>query len=153
MVGEQHHLVLSQEQRVGHVAERSPGVVGGLVQPRPGGVDGQARPQRVDHLLAVQPTPVGQGEQLHQGRGAAAAPDVIGDGHPVARDGEASEQCDVDVHAGASFVAALWLGKCYRWTAVMPLCQAGRDSRYSTSSVIAADTRRIRLGTSSMSQA
>ena len=161
VVREQQDLVLAQQDGALAVAECPPRVVRRLVQPRAGGLDADAGPQRVHDPLAVHAAPVGEGEQLHQRGSAASAPGVIGDRHSVGDDGEAlrAARCrrtcrclDRDRPPRLRYAIAVpprrpLFPSCHRAG-----CQDGSDSRYSTSSVIAALTRRIRPGTSPMSQ-
>ena len=101
-IGKQEHQVVAQQQRGGLVAEGTACVVRGLVQPRHRGLDGQVRPERVHHLLAVHPAALGQRQHLHQGCGPTSAPRDRGDDGVSGRDREAPEQRDRDVHVGAS---------------------------------------------------
>ena len=68
------------------------------MQPGCGLVDRHLRPERVHHLLAVQLTPRGQGEQLDQARGLAPAPGRGWNGAVVDSDVEASQKEDLHAH-------------------------------------------------------
>ena len=74
------------------LAERLPGEVGGLMQPRQREVEVDVRPERVDHAVAVQLGSGREGEELHERRGMAAAPPLVGEGDAVDADGEAAHQ-------------------------------------------------------------
>ncbi len=71
--GEERDLVASQNDRFA-VAERLAGIVRGLVEPRPGFVDGKLGPDRIEALLAVQASPRRKGEELDEARRVAALP-------------------------------------------------------------------------------
>ncbi len=76
-------------------------VVGCLVQAWAGLLDEGVRPERVDHLLAVQPVVDGERQQLDQRCGAAAGPGVDRDRDAVDVDRESPEQKDAYVHGHA----------------------------------------------------
>ena len=102
----QRHQLMSQHEGAG-VVEGAAGEVGSLVQPRPGHLPRQPRPQGVGHLLAVQAAVAAEGKELHELRGLAAHPGVGSDGHPVADDPEAAEQPHLNAHPGTP-PAAPW---------------------------------------------
>ena len=75
---------------------RTTGEVGGLVQPRRRAHRRLVRPEQVHHRLAVEAVTRCQCEDLDERRGAPSRPSAIGGGDAVDRDGEATEQGDLD---------------------------------------------------------
>ena len=137
--GEEEDQLLAQDEGPA-VAQGTPGVVRRLVETGPGGVPRQARPQGVDHLLAVQPAVAAQGEELHELGGLAACPGVGRDGHAVADDVEAAEKPHLNAHSGTpGSLAAPSRGGCDATnadpmlsgeiTAVPPQSSPGRGGR------------------------
>ena len=96
LVGEQGDRLAAQDDGV--VPGGFAGEVGGLVQPGRGLVDGQVGPQRVDDLLAVQPSPGAQRQQLDQRGGVAPIPGAGRDGPAVPSHLECPQQFDLDRH-------------------------------------------------------
>ena len=96
LVGEQGDRLAPQDNGV--VPGGFAGEMGGLVQPGCGLVHGQVGPERVDHLLAVQPSPGAQRQQLDQRGGVAAAPGAGRDGPAVSAHLECPQQPDLDRH-------------------------------------------------------
>ncbi len=99
VVGQEQDQLPPQRHPGGRLAEGAAREVRGLVQPRARLGDVGVRPERVDHLLAVQP-PVGhECEELDQRSRPAPAPGLVRDRHAGDLDPEPSEQADRDVHA------------------------------------------------------
>ena len=94
--GEERDLPSSQHDRVVRV-EGPTGVVRRLAQVRSSGVHVEVRPERLDHLIACQRTPICERQQLHQLRGAGRRPRG-GALHPLITHDhfEAAEQPDGD---------------------------------------------------------
>ena len=162
---EQGHQLLAQDDGA-RVVEGAPGVVGRLVQTGPGRVPRQARPQGVDHLLAVQPTVPAEGEELYELGGLAAYPRIGGDRHAVADDLEATEKPHLNAHRGTSPPACWSLGRRprrYQRLARAVCCghdlaagaaalASSRPLRWSSSSLIDALTSRNRRWMVAVSQ-
>ena len=88
------HLV-AQGQVLG--GQRLAGEVDGLAEVGGGRLGGQVGPEHVHQLLAVQPLPAGQGQQLDQRLGLVPAPGPLGHRRPVDRGPEASEEPDPEL--------------------------------------------------------
>ena len=69
-----------------------------LVQARPGDVEIDAWPQRVEHPVAMQPRPRRQREEFHQRGGMPALPSTGRKRLAVDADGEAAQKVDLDPH-------------------------------------------------------
>jgi hypothetical protein len=82
-----------------------PGVVERLAQVRGGRRRRELGPERFHHLLAVEPVPRREREQLHHRCGLALPPRLLRDRPAVHRDPEAAEKADTDVgHTAARIV-------------------------------------------------
>jgi hypothetical protein len=88
------HLV-AQGQVLG--GQRPAGEVDGLAEVGGGRLGGQVGPEHVHQLLAVQPLPAGQGQELDQRLGLVPAPGLLGHRRPVDRGPEASEEPDPEL--------------------------------------------------------
>ncbi len=97
--GEQSHQVLTQDDGV-RVVQCAARVVGRFVQPRRSGVRGQAGPQGVDDLFAVQLPAAAERQELHELRRLPAAPDLRRHGYVVAGHTKAAEKLHLDAHRG-----------------------------------------------------
>ena len=80
------------------VTQRGAGVVAGGVQPGRGGLERGVGPERVDHLLAVEPVRRLQRQQRDQPAGRLPPPLPGRHGPAVDGDLEATEQPDLDPH-------------------------------------------------------
>ncbi len=108
---EQRDELVAQHHAPGN--SRAPaGVVRRLVQPVRRVVGGDAGPQRVHHLLAMQPSPGGQRQKLHQ-RGSTALGER-GAGQPPAVDHHRELVQQVDPHVHVLTVSAVNRRVCHR---------------------------------------
>ena len=95
--GKERHGVGAEHDAVPHTSGLAD-EVGGLVQPVGRRIQGGVRPEGVDHLFAVHPVPVGQGEELDESARIAPAEAARLDQAPVDTDVKSSEQPDLHAH-------------------------------------------------------
>jgi hypothetical protein len=95
--GQQRDGFVAENDRRPVLTQGATGVVGDFVQARGRVRDGEVGPQPVDELFPMQPTPRGEGEQLHQRGRLWPWPAGRRNGRTVEQHLEAAEHSDLDL--------------------------------------------------------